>query len=70
MKRKIVLSISALLILVEIGASTVVFKSGERQLVASFAGVAAIVALVRDYARPIPRFGGRGKFSLSIDPSN
>ncbi len=58
MKRKVVLSISALLILVEIGASTAVIRSGERKLAASFAGVAAIVELVRDYARPIPRFGG------------
>ncbi len=58
MKRKIVLSISVLLILVEIGAGTAVLKSGERQLAASFAGIAAVVALVRDYARPIPRFGG------------
>ena len=58
MNRKVVLSISALLLVFDIGFTTVVINSGERRAAATFAGVAAIAALVRDYTRPFPTLGG------------
>jgi len=53
MRRKIILSVSVVLIIVEVGFSTAVFTSGERQIAASLARVAA---LVRELSRPIPKF--------------
>ena len=53
MPRKIILSLSAALILLEIGLSTALFTSGERQLAASLAGV---IELVRELSRPVPKF--------------
>ena len=52
MKRKIVLSISALLIVAEIGFSAAIFTAGERQITAS---LARVIALVRELSRPIPK---------------
>ncbi|MFT5181499.1 MAG: hypothetical protein ACI8S3_001383 [Alphaproteobacteria bacterium] len=55
MSRKVVFSISALLLFVEIGIGTAALKSGERQFAESRASVAAIFELVRKYSRPFPR---------------
>ncbi len=55
MKRKVIL----LLIVFDIAFTAVVINSGERQATAALEAVAAIVALVGDYARPIPRLGGQ-----------
>lgn len=57
MSRKVIYSISALLLAFEIGFSAFVVSSGERQISASLAGVAALAAQVRKYARPLPTLG-------------
>lgn len=57
MSRKVTLSISILLILIEIGFSTAVLKSGERQLAASLNLIAELAAQIRDYTRPLPKLG-------------
>jgi hypothetical protein len=54
MSRKVIYSISALLLVFEIGLSAMVVNSGQRQISASLAGVAA---QVREYARPLPKLG-------------
>ncbi len=59
MSRKIVLSISALLIVFEIGFTVAVYDAGERRLAATIEAAAEAVALVRDYVRPFPRLGER-----------
>ena len=58
MNRKVFLSISALLIVVDIGVTAAVLSSGQRRLAVALEGAAAIAALLRDFTRPIPRLGG------------
>ncbi len=58
MKRKIVLSIAALLIVFDIGFTAAAINSGERRATAAREGAAAIGALVRNYIRPIPKLDG------------
>jgi len=53
-KRKIVITISALLIVFDIGLTVVVYDAGERQLAAT---LEAVTTQVRDLLRPIPRLG-------------
>jgi hypothetical protein len=55
MRRKIVLLISALLIVFDIGLTLAAFNAGERRLTAT---LEAVATLVSDYLRPIPRLGG------------
>ena len=57
MSRKVIYSISALLLAFEIGLSAVVVNSGERQISASLAGITVLAARVRDYSRPLPKLG-------------
>jgi hypothetical protein len=57
MGRKVIYSISALLLVFEIGLGIIVVNSGERQISASLAGIAALAAQVRDYSRPLPKLG-------------
>jgi hypothetical protein len=57
MSRKVILSISILLILIEIGFITTVLKSGERQLAASVTIITTLAAQIRDYTRPLPKLG-------------
>ena len=52
MKRKVSLSIAALLIVFDIGFTVLAVDAGERRVAA---GLAAITALIRDYIRPIPK---------------
>jgi hypothetical protein len=54
MSRKVIYSISALLLVFEIGLSAIVVNSGERQISASLAGIATFAAQVREYSRPLP----------------
>jgi len=58
MKQKIALSIGALLIMFDIAFTAAVFNAGERRTAVAREGVAAIVALVRDLIRPVPKLGG------------
>ena len=51
MKRKVILFISGLLILFDIGFTVAMFNAGERQFTAT---LEAAATLVRDYLRPIP----------------
>ena len=55
MKRKIVITISVLLIVFDIGFTVAVYDAGERQLTAT---LEAVATLVGDFLRPIPRLGG------------
>lgn len=57
MNRKAVLTISAVLIAVDISFTAAVFNAGARQLTATLEGVAAIFALVDDLVRPFPKLG-------------
>jgi hypothetical protein len=54
-RRKVTLSIAAVLIMFDIGFTAMAVDAGERRVTA---GVAAIAALVRDYIRPIPKLDG------------
>ena len=58
MRRKIVIIISALLIVFDIGFTVAMYGAGERQLAAAVEAAAEAVALVRDYIRPLPKLGG------------
>ncbi len=60
MSRKLIYSISAVLIIIEISVSAAVVRAGEQRLAASLAGVAAIVAQVREYTHPLPKLGRLG----------
>ncbi|NNE86170.1 MAG: hypothetical protein HKN28_19570 [Alphaproteobacteria bacterium] len=55
MSRKVIYSISALLLVFEIGLSAIVVNSGERQISASLAGIGTLAAQVREYSRPLPK---------------
>jgi hypothetical protein len=55
MRRKIILLISALLIVFDIGFTVAVYDAGERQLAATLEAIATVAS---DYLRPIPRLGG------------
>ncbi len=55
MRRKVTLSIAAVLIMFDIGFTAMAVDAGERRVTA---GVAAIAVLVRDYIRPIPKLDG------------
>ena len=53
MKRKIILSISVLLILIEIGIGAALLDTGARQFSAS---LDRFIEFVREISRPIPTF--------------
>lgn len=61
MRRKIVIIISVLMVIFDIGITVAVYDAGERQLAAAVEAAAEAVALVRDYVRPIPRLGAWGR---------
>jgi hypothetical protein len=58
MKRKVTLSIAALLIVFDIGFTIVAFDAAGRRITAVRESVSTIVAFVRDYVRPIPKLDG------------
>lgn len=55
MSRKVTLSISALLMVIDLSVTAALLKSGERRLAASVAIAAAIVELAHGITNPIPR---------------
>jgi hypothetical protein len=54
MKRKITLTISALLILLDIGVSAALFNAGQQRVSAIATAANAAMELLRDYTRPYP----------------
>jgi len=54
MKRKVALSISAILILLDIAIAAAMYDAGERKFGTTFEAVAA---LIRNYLRPLPGLG-------------